>query len=60
VRYREALIARYDASPLFRRMLHRLDAFWGCGALIVGALVTTLLWTIPAEIGYWIGACSGT
>ena len=26
--YREALDARYEASPLFRRMLRQLDLFW--------------------------------
>jgi len=55
VEYREALIARYDASPLFRRMLNRLDAFWGVGALTTASIITVLLWTIPEQIGYWIG-----
>jgi len=55
VEYREALIARYDASPLFRRMLNRLDGFWGVGALTTAAIITTLLWTVPEQIGYWIG-----
>ncbi len=26
--YREALDARYEASPLFRRMLYQLNLFW--------------------------------
>jgi len=26
--YREALEARYQASPLFRQMLHQLNLFW--------------------------------
>jgi hypothetical protein len=55
VEFREALIARYDASPLFRRMLNRLDGFWGVGALVTASLTTTLLWTVPIQIGYWIG-----
>ena len=58
VEYREALIARYDASPLFRRMLNRLDGFWGVGALCTATLITVLLWTIPEQIGYWIGGFS--
>jgi len=53
--FREALNVRYEASPLFRRMLHRLNAFWGFGAITVAGAVTTLLWTIPEEIGYGIG-----
>ena len=56
--YREALIARYDASPLFRRMLNHLDAFWGLGALSAATVTTVLLWTIPEQIGYWIGSLS--
>jgi hypothetical protein len=52
--FREALNARYEASPLFRRMLHRLNAWWGFGAVIVAGAVTTVLWTIPEEIGYGI------
>ena len=58
VEYREALIARYDASPRFRRMLNRLDGFWGIGALSTATLITVLLWTIPEQIGYWIGRLS--
>jgi hypothetical protein len=58
VAYREALMARYDASPLFRRMLNRLDAFWGIGALVAATIITVLLWTVPVQTGYWIGTCS--
>jgi len=54
-RYRMELMARYDASPLFRRMLNRLDAFWGVGALFAATVVSVLLWTVPEQIGYWIG-----
>jgi len=54
-KYREELIARYDASPLFRRMLNRLDAFWGFGAIFCAAVVTTLLWTLPVAVSYGIG-----
>ncbi|KIM72679.1 hypothetical protein PILCRDRAFT_81698 [Piloderma croceum F 1598] len=53
--YREALVARYDASPFFRRMLNRLDLFWGLGAFTTASIVTIMLWTIPVQIGYWIG-----
>jgi len=53
--FREALNMRYEASPLFRRMLHRLNAFWGFGAVVVAGAVTSVLWTIPKEIGYGIG-----
>ena len=53
--FRKALNARYEASPHFRRMLHRLNAFWGFGAIFVAGVVTTVVWTIPEEVGYGIG-----
>jgi hypothetical protein len=56
VKFRAELVARYDASPLFRRMLHRLDGFWGFGAFICGGVVTALLWILPDTVGYGIGA----
>ena len=39
VAYREALDERYRASPRFRRMLWRLNWWWGCGGTIVGAVL---------------------
>jgi len=36
-------------------MLNHLDAFWGLGALSAATVTTVLLWTIPEQIGYWIG-----
>lgn len=57
-KYREELNARYEASPLFRRMLNRLDGFWGFGALTTAATVTALLWTIKVEYIYWAGMSS--
>ncbi|KAF7967148.1 hypothetical protein HWV62_18624 [Athelia sp. TMB] len=54
-RFREEWNARYEASPAFRRMLSRLDAFWGFGAVVVAGVATALLWTVPVASGYWIG-----
>lgn len=53
--FREALNTRYEASPLFRRMLHRLDGFWGFGAVIMAGAVTAVVWTVPVAVGYAIG-----
>jgi len=53
-KFREELNARYEASPLFRRMLNRLDAFWGLGAITIAGAVTAMLWTIPVAESYWI------
>ena len=55
-RFREEWNARYEASPAFRRMLSRLDAFWGFGAVVVAGVATALVWTVPVAAGYWIGA----
>ncbi|KAF7967153.1 hypothetical protein HWV62_35690 [Athelia sp. TMB] len=54
-RFREEWNARYEASPAFRRMLSRLDAFWGFGAVAVAGAATALVWTVPVAAGYWIG-----
>lgn len=55
VAFREDLNRRYEASPLFRQMLYRLNAFWGFGAVAVAGIVTALLWTIPGEVAFGIG-----
>ncbi|MCJ1282016.1 hypothetical protein MMC26_001339 [Xylographa opegraphella] len=39
VAYREALDKRYQASARFRRMLWRLNWWWGCGGMVVGAVL---------------------
>ena len=55
--YREALNNRYEASPLFRRMLSRLNWFWGVSALVVGFGTVAAVWVqqIPEYIAYGIG-----
>ncbi|MCJ1298944.1 hypothetical protein MMC08_001735 [Hypocenomyce scalaris] len=55
--YREALNARYEASPMFRRMLHRLNLFWGLPAALLGAGVVVVVWIrdVPETIAYGIG-----
>ncbi|MCJ1366979.1 hypothetical protein MMC16_006110 [Acarospora aff. strigata] len=55
--YREALDARYEASPLFRRMLRQLDLFWAISALAVAAAVTAVVLapSVPEIVAYGIG-----
>ena len=55
--YREAINARYEASPRFRRMLRQLNWFWAIPALLVGAAVTALVWVqrIEQTTSYGIG-----
>lgn len=54
--YREALAARYHASPRFRRMLYVQSLFWSIPALILaaGLTVVALLHPIPATVSYGI------
>lgn len=59
-RYREALNARYEASPRFRRVLAQLNLFWGLPAILVGVGVTVAIYVpdIPPTVGYGIGMSS--
>lgn len=52
IAYRERLNARYEASHLFRQMLHRLTLFWAGGALGMATLCTILVFTIPGPAAY--------
>ncbi|KAK0707967.1 hypothetical protein B0H67DRAFT_543318 [Lasiosphaeris hirsuta] len=53
--YRERLMARYEASPRFRKMIAQQNWFWGVGALLVGAATMVVIWTVPEEIAYGVG-----
>ena len=55
--YRQALNARYEASPRFRRMLAQVNLFWGLPAVLVGVGVTLAMYVphIPRIIGYGLG-----
>ena len=55
--YRKALGDRYEASPMFRHMLHQLNLFWAIPALLIGAGVTAVVVTdkVPQEVSYGIG-----
>lgn len=50
--FRQRLNLRYQASKMFRQMLHRLTLFWGFGACIIAAITTTLIFTIQKEAAY--------
>ena len=53
--YRNSLLARYEASPRFRKMIARQNWFWAVGVLIdaVGTLV--VVWTVPEKVAYGVG-----
>ncbi|PHH75195.1 hypothetical protein CDD80_2577 [Ophiocordyceps camponoti-rufipedis] len=55
--YREALAARYRASPRFRRMLYAQSLFWSVPALVLAGALTAVAVTpsVPATGAY--GVC---
>ncbi|KAJ6438924.1 protein HIR1 [Purpureocillium lavendulum] len=55
--YREALAARYRASPRFRRMLYVQSLFWAIPALILAVPLTVIavIHPVPATAAY--GVC---
>ena len=55
--YRDALNRRYEASLHFRRMLSKLNWFWGISALVVGSGTVVAVWVqqIPEYVAYGIG-----
>jgi len=55
VRYREAAMKRYEASPMFRRMLLRLSWLWGVGFLVTGIVCTVLIMTLQDEVAFGVG-----
>lgn len=55
IEYRRALMARYEISKLFRKMIAKQNWFWGWGSLLVGVGTMVVIWTVQQEIAYGIG-----
>ncbi|KFA67930.1 hypothetical protein S40285_05946 [Stachybotrys chlorohalonatus IBT 40285] len=55
--YREALAARYKASPRFRRMLYVQSWFWGLPALILAVPLTVIAVIPPVPATGAYGVC---
>ncbi|KAL2158808.1 hypothetical protein VTH06DRAFT_4000 [Thermothelomyces fergusii] len=53
--YRDALMARYAASPRFRRMIAQQNWFWAAGALADGVGTFVVVWTVPEKVAYGVG-----
>ena len=55
--FREALAARYVASPIFRRMIRNVSLFWSVPSLLVAIACTVVvcIHSVPAPVGYGIG-----
>jgi hypothetical protein len=56
--FREGWAARYNASPIFRKMLSDLSWFWSIPALFIAVACTVVICIHPvkASIGYGIGS----
>lgn len=54
--YREALAARYDASPRFRRMMYNQSIFWSIPPIIIAVPLTVIavIHPVPATVAYGI------
>jgi hypothetical protein len=55
--YREALDARYLASPRFRKLMRDLSLFWSIPALLIGIACTVVVCvhSVPKHVGYGVG-----
>ena len=56
-KYRKAISDRYEASPMFRKMLKDLDLFWGLSAVVVGAACFVMVCdgNVQDEVAYGLG-----
>jgi hypothetical protein len=55
--YRNALLARYETSPRFRKMMAQQNWFWAIGALVDGIGTMVVVWTVPEKVAYGVGMC---
>ena len=53
--YREAALARFNASPRFRRLLVQLLWAWSISGLLISVALIALAWTIHEEVAYTLG-----
>jgi hypothetical protein len=53
--HREAVMKRYDASPLFRRMVLRLTWFWGMSLMIIAIVTTILIVALEERVAFGVG-----
>jgi hypothetical protein len=55
VAHREAVIKRYERSPLFRRMLLRLTWLWGFGLIIIAIVTTIVIMVLKENVTFGVG-----
>lgn len=54
--YREAVSARYEASPRFRQMMYQQSVFWSIPAIVIAIPLTIIavIHPVPATVAYGI------
>ncbi|KAF8857191.1 hypothetical protein BDZ45DRAFT_436626 [Acephala macrosclerotiorum] len=52
---RLAVIRRYESSPLFRRMIERLNWVWGLGFMGIAIITTILIFSLKEEVAFGVG-----
>lgn len=55
MKYREAFVARYDSSPVFRAMIWNLSVVWTVAFYLLATLFTVLVLTLPVSAVYAVG-----
>ncbi|KAF2876271.1 hypothetical protein BDV95DRAFT_560343 [Massariosphaeria phaeospora] len=53
--FRQRLNLRYQASKVFREMLHRLTLFWAIGSIGIAAITAAIVFTIDRDAAYVVG-----
>lgn len=55
--FREGFAARYEASPIFRKMIRDQSLFWSIGSICMGTALTVIVCvhTIKKEVVYGVG-----
>ena len=55
--FREALAARYEASPIFRRLIKHQSLFWSVPALVIAIVLTVVVCvhTVSDPVAYGVG-----
>jgi hypothetical protein len=57
--FRQRLNLRYQASHMFRQMLHRLTLFWALGSLAIAAATTAIIFTVDRDVAYVVRSLYG-
>lgn len=59
--FREKLAARYEASPVYCRLLVQLNWFWGIGSVTMSAITTMIIYTVNnIDVIFALGKCNPT